>query len=803
MSLLKNVHLASEGEDDLYKGYEDFAVDELGEDPEFQRVISTQQGRKKRPPPPGTRGGLPTGTNFRLGTGMGGVRPPTGYAAEGGSARPMTSTGAAGFSRDRGVFDPLGQGSGTSATKISVPSLEPNPEDNPEIAINNLEKKVNSLLEESADANVKGNYTLALELAKEASRKERMLCKQREQKLLTEQINLDLTYSVLFNLANQYHVNRLYDEALNTYLLIVKNKLFGSGGRLRVNMGNICFQQKKYPVAIKHYRMALDQIPDTHRTLRFHILQNICTAYIRMGQYNDAINTYEHLMSEMKENGNYDVAMNLLLCYYALRDVDKLKRHFQRMILIETGTDYDDDRYYSTDESDYQQRMLIEAISDDSLRRLEKETKRKAERTILNAAKLIAPVIEGSLATGFDWCIEVVKNSVHSELASELEITKALTFLREKDLPRAIETLKDCGRRDTKMAVSASTNLSFVFYLSNDVSQSEKYADLAIQMDRYNPLALVNKGNCLYAQGQYQSSVEYYQEALSVEATCSEALYNLGLAYKKLKNFPSALSCFTKLHTIFKSLPQVLYQIADIYEKMEEYDKAIDCFKQLISLVPSDPGVLRKLGELYDSENDRSQAYHYYYESFRYCPTNIEVITWLGAYYMDSQYFDKAATYFEKASLIQPDQVNWQLMIASCYRKMGNYQLAYRCYKSILKSFPNNIDCLRFLVRLSTDQGLNDESAHYNELLRRAEKSLEAKRQKDESTGGVDNGDTRKHDKDKQSDGDPKQPDINYTDPLGELPERPKTSSRSHQAAAKQSEDNFDDVELGDDLLPE
>ena len=30
---------------------------------------------------------------------MGGVRPPTGYAAEGGSARPMTSTGAAGFSR--------------------------------------------------------------------------------------------------------------------------------------------------------------------------------------------------------------------------------------------------------------------------------------------------------------------------------------------------------------------------------------------------------------------------------------------------------------------------------------------------------------------------------------------------------------------------------------------------------------------------------------------------------------------------------------------------------------------------------
>ena len=55
--------------------------------------------------------------------------------------------------------------------------------------------------------------------------------------------------------------------------------------------------------------------------------------------------------------------------------------------------------------------------------------------------------------------------------------------------------------------------------------------------------------------------------------------------------------------------------------------------------------------------------------------------------------------------------------------------MAYHCYQSILKSFPDNIDCLKFLVRLSTDQGLTDDSAHYNELLRRAEKSLEAKKQ--------------------------------------------------------------------------
>ena len=108
----------------------------------------------------------------------------------------------------------------------------------------------------------------ALDKAKEAGRKERLLCRQREQAGLSDQISLDLTYCVLFNLANQYQVNRMHTEALNTYLLIVKNKMFSNGARLRLNMGNIYFEQHKYPLAIKMYRMALDQIQNAHSLLR-------------------------------------------------------------------------------------------------------------------------------------------------------------------------------------------------------------------------------------------------------------------------------------------------------------------------------------------------------------------------------------------------------------------------------------------------------------------------------------------------------------------------------------------------------
>lgn len=87
-------------------------------------------------------------------------------------------------------------------------------------------------------------------------------------------------------------------------------------------------------------------------------------------------------------------------------------------------------------EDDPQQRLLIEAIKDDPLRKIEKSRKAEAERTILTAAKLIAPVIESSFAVGFDWCIERVRESMYSALASDLEITKALTFLKQNDITR-------------------------------------------------------------------------------------------------------------------------------------------------------------------------------------------------------------------------------------------------------------------------------------------------------------------------------------------------------------------------------
>lgn len=74
---------------------------------------------------------------------------------------------------------------------------------------------------------------------------------------------------VLFNLANQYAANELYTEAVNTYQTIIKNRMFSNAYRLKVNMGNLYLKQSHFQMAVKLYRMALDQVPSSQKNLRF------------------------------------------------------------------------------------------------------------------------------------------------------------------------------------------------------------------------------------------------------------------------------------------------------------------------------------------------------------------------------------------------------------------------------------------------------------------------------------------------------------------------------------------------------
>lgn len=147
-------------------------------------------------------------------------------------------------------------------------------------------------------------------------------------------------------------------------------------------------------------------------------------------------------------------------------------------------------------------------------------------------------------------------------------MAKAMVHVEQRNITAAVELLKSFEKKDKKMMTTAACNLSFLYFLEDDLENAEKYSDIALRYDRYNCKALVNKGNCFFSRNDFSRAKENYLEAIGVQADCLEALYNLAFVNRKLNAFMEAVTALEKLQSLAKNRPEVLFQLGSIYEAL-------------------------------------------------------------------------------------------------------------------------------------------------------------------------------------------------------------------------------------------
>ncbi|XP_014211736.1 intraflagellar transport protein 88 homolog isoform X2 [Copidosoma floridanum] len=190
------------------------------------------------------------------------------------------------------------------------------------------------------------------------------------------------------------------------------------------------------------------------------------------------------------------------------------------------------------------------------------------------------------------------------------------------------------------------------------------------------------------------------------------------------------------------------------------------------------------------------------------------------------QVAEKALTYFQGAVELAPYQPRWRLLMAACLRRIGQFHKALTEYEDIHQHFPDNIECLKFLVKLCCDMGLK-EAQGYTIELRKLEKAHENRERHGSAGLGTTSSKSSRtsfrsgsglslleqqesplkednlHSRDMHTDykivkADSTEfvIDFNSQNPVGPLPIRPMT-------ATGKRDDEFDNEELGADLLPE
>jgi intraflagellar transport protein 88 len=145
------------------------------------------------------------------------------------------------------------------------------------------------------------------------------------------------------------------------------------------------------------------QIPNTGKEIRFKIFRNIGNAFVRLGQFQDAVPSYETIMGG---NPDFQTGFNLILCYLALGDAEKMKRGFSKLLAIQDGAGDDEEEPEEAKAVDDAEAV---GARRDGLREELKRRRREAHHYILTASRLVTPQLDKDWASGYLWAIEALK----------------------------------------------------------------------------------------------------------------------------------------------------------------------------------------------------------------------------------------------------------------------------------------------------------------------------------------------------------------------------------------------------------
>ena len=336
-----------------------------------------------------------------------------------------------------------------------------------------IEAKLMTMIRESVMKSKNGDHVGSLEVAKLAQKE---LSDSQKLHPVWGIRTIDIMFSVHFNLAVQFEASQLHSKALGCYKYILEHKLSHQPAQMRFCMGHIYLQQKRHTTAIKMYRIAFDQTPISSKSQRMKIMAQIGEAFMLDNNYNDAISCFENVMETKYD---YKAAFNILLCYSKLGDKMKMKHGFEVLV--------------------------SELVHDDVQRRAEmapdlSKFMAKVDHLILVASNLVCDKIEETSLKGYDWILSTIQSSPFSRLWPDIEIARILVMKRN-DLTGAMNSLNTCIEEHEIMSKTAAITVSGLLFSQGNYEASEKWADAALALDKYDSQAKTNKGNVYFSQG--------------------------------------------------------------------------------------------------------------------------------------------------------------------------------------------------------------------------------------------------------------------------------------------------------------
>ncbi len=121
------------------------------------------------------------------------------------------------------------------------------------------------------------------------------------------------------------------------------------------------------------------------------------------------------------------------------------------------------------------------------------------------------------------------------------------------------------------------------------------------------------------------------------------------------------------------------------YMILNQKENELAAYKKLLSIDPGQYEYLLKIGEIYRDQGEFEDALDYYQLYADEFPNNSKSFKQLGNLYITYGDYEQARLYFNKALLIEPDEISVRLKLAKINTELGNFSQALKDYYDILE----------------------------------------------------------------------------------------------------------------------
>jgi putative PEP-CTERM system TPR-repeat lipoprotein len=269
-------------------------------------------------------------------------------------------------------------------------------------------------------------------------------------------------------------------------------------------------------------------------------------------------------------------------------------------------------------------------------------------------------------------------------------------YLAENDPKRAADDLATVTRFVPRFAPG------FYYYglaLRNlrQLDEAKKSMNTAVEL---NPNWLPPRrvlAQLYLASGDPALALEESEKILGAQPKDETTLLTSGAAYFRKGDFKKALARFKQAQEVNPKSISARMDTAAVYAIEKKYPQAITTYEEVLTLAPDNIDALNSIVTIYLGQGKNKDAFERAEKHLSKTKNHAPVYQTLGQIALSTKDFKRGIGYLEKAIEINPNLGSAYVLTGAAYAAQGNYDFAIAQYEKVIAKRPKTIQALMML----------------------------------------------------------------------------------------------------------